>query len=97
VLNLDSFRRPVWGPAIEASGVATPARIYDIRATFASDALAAGVTVSEHARVMGASARMIERHYGTLLGGACASIAARLGSYRAEQERGTGQATGESH
>jgi hypothetical protein len=38
------------------------------------------------ARVMGTSVRMIERHYGTLLGGARASIAARLASYHGEQE-----------
>jgi len=89
VLNLDNFRRRVWAPAIEASGVERPARIYDLRSTFASDSLAAGVTVFELARVMGTSVRMIERHYGTLLGGARASIAARLTSYYAEQERDT--------
>jgi hypothetical protein len=44
------------------------------------------VTVFELARLMGTSVRMIERHYGTLLGGAGASIAARLASYHAEQE-----------
>jgi hypothetical protein len=63
------------------------ARIYDLRSTFASDSLAAGVTVFELARVMGTSVRMIERHYGTLLGGAGASIAARLAAYHAEQEQ----------
>lgn len=61
--------------------------MYDMRSTFASDSLAAGVTVLEPARVMGTSVRMIERHYGTLLGGAGASIAARLAAYHAEQER----------
>ena len=34
-------------PAIEAQAIATPARIYDLRSTFASNALAAGVTVFE--------------------------------------------------
>lgn len=87
VLNLDNFRRREWGPAIEAGGIATPARIYDLRSTFASDSLAAGVTVFELARVMGTSIQMIERHRGTLLGGAGASIAARLASYHAAQER----------
>ena len=70
LLNLDNFRRREWAPAVEASGVATPARIYDLRSTFASNALAAGVTVFELARVMGTSVRMIERHYGALLDGA---------------------------
>ena len=39
-------------------------RPYDLRSTFASNALAAGVTVFELARIMGTSVRMIERHYG---------------------------------
>jgi len=34
-------------PAVEASGVSRPARLYDLRATFASNALAAGVTPFE--------------------------------------------------
>jgi hypothetical protein len=63
-------RRREWAIAVDTSGVATPARIYDLRSTFASNALAAGVTVFELARVMGTSVRMIERHYGTLLDGA---------------------------
>jgi integrase len=66
-INLDNFRRRVWAPAIEASGVPTPARLYDLRSTFASEALAAGVTVFELARVMGTSVEMIERHYGHLV------------------------------
>src|SRR5262245_11799300 len=69
-LDLDNFRRREWTVSIEASGVATLVRIYDLRSTFASNALAAGVTVFELARVMGTSVRMIERHYGALLDGA---------------------------
>lgn len=55
-----------------------PARLYDLRSTFASEAVAAGVTVFELARVMGTSVAMIERHYGALLDGAGAGIAGRL-------------------
>jgi len=88
LLNLDNFRRREWGPAVEASGVATPARIYDLRSTFASEALAAGVSIFELARVMGTSVRMIERVYGTLLDGAGAGIAARLDAYDAARQRG---------
>jgi hypothetical protein len=58
--------------------VRTPATPYDMRDTFASNALHAGVTVFELARVMGTSVRMIERHYGTLVDGAHAAIADRL-------------------
>lgn len=89
VLNLDNWRRREWSPAIEASGVARPARIYDMRSTFASDALAAGVAVFELAKIMGTSVRMIERHYGSLLDGAGAGIAGRLDALDAERDRAT--------
>ena len=39
LIILDNYRRREWAPAIEASGIARPARIYDLRATFASFAL----------------------------------------------------------
>ena len=83
-LNLNNFRRRAWGPAVKASGIATPARIYDLRSTLASNALAAGVTVFELAKVMGTSVAMIERHYGTLIGGAHAGIVARLDALEAQ-------------
>jgi hypothetical protein len=73
-------------PAIEASGIARPARIYDLRSTFASNALAAGVSVFELARITGTSVAMIERSYGTLIEGAGADIARRLGVFEAERE-----------
>jgi integrase len=82
-LNLDNFRKREWAPAVEASGVRIPATPYDMRDTFASNALAAGVTVFELARVMGTSVRMIEKHYGALLDGAHAGIAGRLDAFDA--------------
>lgn len=85
LMNLDNWRRREWAPAIEAAGILTPARIYDLRSTFASDALAARVSVFELARVMGTSVRMIERHYGALLDGAGAEIAGRLDALDAER------------
>ena len=75
------------GTSDRGSGVARPARIYDLRATFASRALAAGVSVFELARVMGTSVLMIERAYGTLLDGAGAGIATRLDAFEAQQEQ----------
>ena len=39
LLNLDNFRSREWAPAIEAGAVRTPARIYDLRSTFASNAI----------------------------------------------------------
>jgi hypothetical protein len=68
--DLANFRRREWSPAVEASGVHRPARIYDLRSTFASNALAASVSVFELARIMGTSVAMIERSYGTLIEGA---------------------------
>jgi integrase len=87
LLSLGNFRRREWAPAIEASGVTRPARMYDLRSTFASDALAAGVNPFELARVMGTSVGMIERHYGTLLDGALESIAGRLDALHAARGR----------
>jgi integrase len=87
LINLDNFRRREWAPAIQASGVARRARIYDMRATYASESIAAGVGSDELARVMGTSMAMIEEHRGVLLGGPVAAIAARQDAYDAEQDR----------
>lgn len=77
-LHLNGFRRREWGPAVESSGIATPARLYDLRSTFASNALAHGITVYELARIMGTSVGMIEAHYGALLDTAHGGILDRL-------------------
>jgi integrase len=95
LVNLDNFRRREWDPAIEAANIAKPARIYDLRSTFASNALAAGVTVFELAKIMGTSVRMIERHYGALLDGAGAGISGRLDVIEAAFEQAAVEA-GES-
>jgi hypothetical protein len=58
--------------------IAKPARLYDLRSTFASNALAAGITMFELARIMGTSAKMIELHYGALLDTAHESLLDRL-------------------
>jgi integrase len=76
--DFHNFRRRAWGPAIDSAGVTKPARIYDLRSTFASNALAAGITVYELARIMGTSVGMIEAHYGALLDTAHNSIVERL-------------------
>jgi integrase len=92
VLNLNNWRRRVWAPAIEASGIPQPARIYDLRSTFASDALHAGIPVFTLAKVMGTSVRMIERHYGALLDGAGAEIAGQLDALDDQRDRATDHA-----
>jgi integrase len=80
--DVANFRRRVWAPAIEAAGIAKPARIYDLRSTFISNALASGLTVFETARVAGTSVKMIEAHYGALLDTAHESLLDRLEATR---------------
>ena len=79
--DLANFRRREWGPAIDTAGIAKPARMYDLRSTFASNALAAGITVYELARILGTSVGMIEAHYGALIDTARASLLERLEAY----------------
>ena len=54
------------------------ARIYDLRSTFISNALANGLTVFERARIAGTSVKMIELHYGALIDTARESLLERL-------------------
>lgn len=76
--DLHNFRNRIWIPAIDSAGVEKPARLYDLRSTFASNALAAGITTFELARIMGTSVGMIEAHYGALIDTAHDAILARL-------------------
>lgn len=76
-LDLHNFARRDWHPALEAAGVA-PRRVYDLRHTFASHALAAGVSLFELSRFMGASVRVLEMHYAHLLPSAEDSARAKL-------------------
>jgi integrase len=84
IINTNNFASRHWRPAIATAHVATPARMYDLRSTFASNALAADVSAFELANIMGTSTAMIERHYGTLLEGATAGIASRLAAFEAQ-------------
>jgi integrase len=77
------WRRRVWAPAVRAAGITKPARIYDLRSTFASNALAGGMTVFELAKIMGTSVAMIEHHYGALIDGAHEGIVGRLDAIEA--------------
>ena len=52
-------------PALEAAGI-TQRSPYHLRHTFATEALAAGVSTFELARLMGTSLAMIDRTYGHL-------------------------------
>jgi integrase len=65
-LDLHNFRNRNWKPAQIAAGIEPFRRIYDLRHTFATFALRAGISTFELSRYMGASLTMIDRHYGHL-------------------------------
>jgi integrase len=65
-LDLHNFRNRNWRPAQAAAGIEPPRRIYDLRHTFATFALRAGISTFDLSRYMGASLSMIDRHYGHL-------------------------------
>ena len=49
-----------------AAGIEPPRRVYDLRHTFATFALRAGISTFDLSRYMGTSLAMIDRHYGHL-------------------------------
>ncbi|MBA3475383.1 MAG: site-specific integrase [Actinobacteria bacterium] len=65
-LDLHNFRNRNWRPAQGAAGIEPPRRISDLRHTFATFALRAGISTFDLSRYMGASLTMIDRHYGHL-------------------------------
>lgn len=65
-LDLHNFRYRDWRPAQAAAGITPLRRIYDLRHTFATFALRAGISTFDLSRYMGASLTMIDRHYGHL-------------------------------
>jgi integrase len=62
-IDLDSWRSREWNPALEAAGIAQRGP-YHLRHTFATEALAAGVSIWQLARLMGASVKTIDDTYG---------------------------------
>ena len=69
-VNLHNWRSREWKPAIRAAGIEPARRIYDLRHTYATWSLAAGVDIFTLARRMGTSVKMIDRTYGHLVAGA---------------------------
>jgi integrase len=65
-LNLNDWRADEWTPAVRASGLEHRSP-YALRHTFATFAIAAGVSLYELARFMGTSVDQIDRTYGHLL------------------------------
>jgi integrase len=75
-IGLDTWRTREWYPALEAAGVEQRGP-YHLRHTFATEALAAGVSTFELSRLMGTSIAMIDRTYGHLARDSEESIRAR--------------------
>jgi integrase len=65
-IDLHNSRNRELKPAQLAAGIEPFRRIYDLRHTFATFALRAGISTFELSRYMGASLTMIDRHYGQL-------------------------------
>jgi integrase len=65
-LDMHHFRPHQWRPAQKAAGISRLRRVYDLRHTFATFALRAGISTFDLSRYMGASLTMIDRHYGHL-------------------------------
>jgi integrase len=76
-IGLDTWRTREWYPALEAAGIDKRGP-YCLRHTFATEALAAGISTFELSRVMGTSLAMIDSHYGHLARDSEQAIRARL-------------------
>jgi integrase len=81
-IGLDTWRTRDWYPALDANGIARRGP-YHLRHTFATEALAAGISTFELARVMGTSVAMIDRTYGHLARDSEETIRARLDAHAA--------------
>jgi integrase len=64
-IDLEKFRSREWAPGIRAAGIAHH-RFYDLRHTYATWSLAAGVDLFTLSRRMGTSLAMIDATYGHL-------------------------------
>jgi integrase len=65
-IDFRSFGRRHWKPAQRAAGINPLRHLYDLRHTYATFALRAGVSVFAVSRFMGSSIAMIDHHYGHL-------------------------------
>ena len=83
-IDLHNFRAREWRPAQLAAGIEPLRRLYDLRHTYATFALRAGVSIIDLSRFMGASLAMIDRHYGHLARDGRAHAVALLDAFATE-------------
>jgi hypothetical protein len=76
-IELHGWRQRHWYPALEAAAIDKRGP-YHLRHTFATEALAAGVSIFELARLMGTSVAMIDERYGHLARHSEQAIRAKL-------------------
>jgi integrase len=86
-LLLDNWRTREWYDALDAAGISKRGP-YHLRHTFASEALAAGVSIFELSRVMGASVKEIDRTYGHLVRDSEEAIRSRLEARGTASDKG---------
>jgi integrase len=65
-IDLHNFRQRHWRPALKAAGIEPLRQPYDLRHTYATFALRAGLSAFALSRYMGTSLAMIDLHYGHL-------------------------------
>jgi integrase len=84
-IDLHNFRNRNWKPAQKAAGITPLRRVYDLRHTFATFALRAGISTFDLSRYMGTSLAMIDRHYGHLARDGREHAIRLLDTYRAPE------------
>jgi integrase len=89
-IDLKKFRYRQWAPALRAAGL-PHRRIYDLRHTYATWSLAAGVDLFTLSRRMGTSLAMIDTTYGHLAPDADERERALLDAYDGLQGVGVNQ------
>lgn len=92
-IDINNFRHRGWTPALRAAGIAHR-RIYDLRHTYATWSLAAGVDIFTLSRRMGTSVAMIDRTYGHLAAGADGYERDLLDAYDEGHSPSTGRPVG---
>jgi len=65
-IDLHNFRQRHWRPALVAASIEPLRQPYDLRHTYATFGLRAGLSAFELSRYMGTSLAMIDLHYGHL-------------------------------